>query len=112
MLIRRASNDGSPRSLGPPLRVLVAMTCTLAVGTAHGKSSEPAADAGEPKREISFIEMIKQANQQYEDRVSEAIARGGFDAAREHVRTLIEIRFPTSPRAQFIAPVAVELISM
>ena len=97
----RTSNKGSPHGLGPPARTLVATTFALAIaaGAAHGQSSDNAADAGEPKGEISFVEMIRQANKQYEDRVSAAIARGGFDEAREHVGELESV-IPGSPHVK------------
>ena len=100
----RTSNRGSPRGLGPPARTLAAMTFVLSIaaGTVHGQSSDnaaDAADAGEPKGEISYIEMLRQANKQYEDKVSEAIARGAFDEARELVRDLESV-IPGSPHVK------------
>ena len=99
MPTRRASNEGTPRGLRPSMPLLIAMTCTLAIagGAAHGQSPDSSAGAGESTGEISFIEMIKQANRQYEQKVSGAIARGEFDQAREHVKEL-ETVIPGSPQ--------------
>ena len=99
MPTRRASNQSMPRGLGPSMPLLITMTCALAIaaGTAHGQSPDSGAGAGESAGEISFVEMIKQANKQYEQKVSEAIARGEFDQAREHVREL-ETVIPGSPQ--------------
>ena len=57
-------------------------------GAVQAQSSGATAGAGASTGESSIVEMIRRANEEYERKVSGAIARGEFDSAREHVSEL------------------------
>ena len=76
----------------------------------YGRLAEKARDAGLREAASAFDKMSKSGG----PRAGwlETLFSASWRLAGDVLRTLIELRFPTSARVQFIAPVSVKLVSM